>query len=98
MPIEGGYAHMNMLQMFWGYDIPIAVAYTARHPFPPDRTPLNGTQWTDDDGKWLRDHQVSMILFPYHDEDRIREYADWIRNAKAAVPGVIILDKNAIPQ
>lgn len=93
MPIEKTHAHANILQLLWGYDIPMTVVYTARMPLTQDDLPWSGGTWTPETGRWLRDRQVSMIVFPYHG-GVLEEFQTWIREAKKAVPGLIVLNRN----
>lgn len=93
MPIEATHAHANILQFLWGYDIPMTVVYTARMPLTQDDLPWSGSAWTAETGNWLRDRQVSIIVFPYHGGG-LEEFQGWISEAKMAVPGLLVLDKN----
>ncbi|MGI8908428.1 MAG: hypothetical protein ACR2IE_18290 [Candidatus Sumerlaeaceae bacterium] len=101
MPMEKAYAHSNHLQFLGGYDIPVTTAYTARAPFDVTHPPWQGTSWTAESGEWLRDRQVSVVVF--HDYEgtlltssQLQGYSDWIENARQAIPGLIVMNRNGV--
>ncbi len=97
MPVELTYAHANILQFFWGYEIPMTVVYTARMPLDVHKLPWKWSTWAPGSGEWLREKQVSIVVFPYHGGD-LEEFQTWIAEAKKAVPGLVVLNKNGQPQ
>jgi len=93
MPMEWAYGHSNVFQFLWGYDIPVVTAYTARAPYDVTKTPWHGTEWTKESGPWLRDHKVTIVIFSFQGGN-LPEYKDWIANAKLAVPGLLVFNKD----
>lgn len=92
MPAEKAYGHANVLQFLTGYDIPMTITYTARMPFKAHELPWPSHMWTPEAGEWLRQKQVRMLVFPY-EEYKPEYYQDWIRGAREAVPGLVVLDR-----
>ncbi len=92
MPPEIAYAHSNVFQFQWGYDIPVTVAYTARMPFKIQELPWKGRVWTLETAEWLQKKDVTMIVFAFHD-GKVLEYQSWLTEARKAVPGVIVLNR-----
>jgi hypothetical protein len=92
MPVEITYAQANVVQFLTGYDIPMAITYTARMPLDVNQLPWKWGTWTPEAGQWLRDHDVTMVVFPFH-PGRVEEFAGWVKEAKAAVPGLVAINK-----
>jgi hypothetical protein len=93
MPIEATFAHTDILQFLWGYDIPATVVYSARMPVDVHKLPWKWAGWTPEAGEWLRAKDVRMVVFPFH-AGGVEEFADWVRQAKHAVPGLVVLNQN----
>jgi len=93
MPVEAAYAHGNVLQFQWGYDIPLTVVYTARMPFSIKSLPWSGNQWTPETGPWLQNKEVTIIVFPFHNGN-LADYKPWLRKANEAVPDLKVLDQS----
>lgn len=93
MPLEIAYAHGNVFQFLWGYDIPLTVSYTARMPIIIQEKPWRDRVWTPDSARWLHDKDVRMVVFPFH-PGRIDEYQPWIKAARQAIPGLLVLNRN----
>lgn len=92
MPVEKYFAHSNILQFEWGYDIPVTVSYTARMPFAATDVPWSGNVWTPESGAWLREKRVSIVAFSF-DDGGAEDFRDWIREAKGAVPGLVVVNR-----
>lgn len=92
MPAEMAYAHGDIFQFLWGYDIPMTIVYTARMPVLPSELPWREFHWNPETGDWLRNKQVKILVFPFH-TGKIEEYQPWINEAKKAVPGLIAFNK-----
>lgn len=95
MPTELAYAHSNIFQFLWGYDIPATISYTARMPVDPRKLPWKGNQWTPQAGDFLRQKDVTMLVFPYPERPE-GEFDDWIKNAKTAVPGLKVVKSGGL--
>ncbi len=93
MPVNVAYAHNNYLQLRLGYDYRMTVTYSARSPFPVSETPWKWTKWTAESGPFLIEKRVGTVVFPYH-EGSCGEWNGWIKSARAAVPGLVVLDKH----
>jgi hypothetical protein len=93
MPIAIAYAHSNIFQFLWGYDIPATITYTARMPFNVQQLPWKGNKWTPETALWLKDKRVSIIVFPYH-KGNVEDFQPWITEAKRSVPGLTVLNQN----
>lgn len=92
MPVQLAYAHANVFQFLWGYDIPVSVAYTARMPFSIEKMPWHLEQWNEEAGEWLQDRDVRMIVFPFH-SGKADEFQPWLRQARRVVPELVVLDR-----
>ncbi len=93
MPVEKYYTHSHILQLLWGYGIPSTITYSARMPFAPTDVPWDDGAWTPESAQWLREKQVSIVVFSFH-EGKVEEYQPWIREAKRSIPGLLVLNKN----
>jgi len=95
MPVEGAYAQAHIQQFHTDFLINTTIAYTARPPFGPESAPWRGTKWTPETADWLRQRDVRMVIFPMQPTKNqfiATNYMDWVRNARAAVPGLVALD------
>jgi hypothetical protein len=93
MPTEVTYAQANVVQFLAGYDIPFSVVYSARMPLDVNQIPWKWAAWTPEAAPWLLEREVRTVVLPFHD-GKPEEFAPWIREAKAAVPGLVVLNKH----
>jgi hypothetical protein len=93
MPLSEAFSRGNILQVLWGFDIPLTFSFTARLPFLVEETPVKDDFWSEADGEWLKAKQVMIVVFPLDDEGPVR-MADWIKQARANIPGLIVLNRH----
>jgi hypothetical protein len=99
MPVELTYGYSNHMQFLAGYDIPMAMSYTARPPFEPRFVPFKQAKWTTETAHWLQEHRVRTVVFYDFDgtlntSPLLKEYAGWIAQARAINRELNVLNRH----